>query len=281
MDNSAARFANYLARDDCQTTLMDEHVIIVGSNSPLAIEASKAFLARGEKVSLISRCASELAEELGRNDKVASYSLDLTNLDGITDLYNEIVAKTGPVRRICFFQRYRDGADNEWDGEYAISLRATNKFIEQFRAEASSALDRSVVIVSSPADTGVVMEQPVSYHAIKAGLSQITRYYAVMLGKSGIRVNGVKPALVLKPRAKQFYDQNPDLVKLFDRVIPLGRMGWPSEIANAILFLSSDLASYITGQILCVDGGISLHESASLARVAASVFNLDLEDPRW
>jgi len=86
---------------------------------------------------------------------------------------------------------------------------------------------------------------------------------------------------VLKPRAQQFYDQNPDLVRLFNRVTPLGRMGRPSDISNAVLFLSSDLASYITGQILSVDGGLSLHESASLARLAASIFNSDMEDPRW
>ena len=200
---------------------------------------------------------------------------------GFRPFVYQIAKENGQVTRLCFFQRYRDGADNPWDGEYAVSLRATSKFIEQFKAQPVIEKDRSIVIISSPADTGVVLEQSASYHAVKAGLSQLVRYYAVALGGYGIRVNGIKPAIVLKPRAQQFYDQNQELVTLFNRVTPLGRMGRPADIANAVLFLSSELASYITGQILGVDGGLSLHETASLARQAASVFNSDLEDPRW
>ena len=260
---------------------MDEHVIVVGATSPLAVEATCAFLARGDRVSLVSRRGSTDLDTLSRGINTSDYSFDLNNLSAIPALFNEIVQKSGPVTRICFFQRYRDGANNPWDGEYAVSLRATSLFIEQFKTQPLTEHDRSVVIVSSPADTRVVLEQSVSYHVVKAGLSQMVRYYAVDLGDAKIRVNGVKPAIVLKPRAQQFYDQNQDLVTLFNHVTPLGRMGKPSDIANAVLFLNCDLASYITGQILSVDGGLSLHESASLARLASSVFNRDMEDPRW
>ncbi len=258
---------------------MAEHIIIVGASSPLAEAAIHAFLARGDRVSLINRQGNTGSV----NSAIEStwYSCDLNQYDTIPALFGEIVQNSGPVSRMCFFQRYRDGADNPWDGEYAVSLRATSQFIEQFKAQPLVDQDRSVVIISSPADSGVVMEQSASYHAVKAGLSQMVRYYAVALGEAGIRVNGVKPAIVLKPRAQDFYDQNPDLVTLFNRVTPLGRMGRPADIANAVMFLSSELSSYITGQILSVDGGISLHESASLARLASSVFNQDLEDPRW
>ena len=86
---------------------------------------------------------------------------------------------------------------------------------------------------------------------------------------------------MLKPRAKDFYDQNPDLVTLFNRITPIGRMGLPSDIANSVVFMSSKLASYITGQILAIDGGLSAHENASLSRLASSVFKSDLKDPRW
>lgn len=261
--------------------MANEHVIIVGATSPLAVEAARAFLARGDKVSLVSRNGKQDFESLNLGEGAAAYSFDLAELDGIPALFDEMAEIGGPVARICFFQRYRDGADNPWDGEYAISLRATSRFIEHFHKRPSAITDRSVVVVSSPADSGVVLEQSAAYHAVKAGLSQMVRYYAVALGNAGIRVNGVKPAIVLKPRARQFYDQNPDLVTLFKRVTPLGRMGLPSDIANAVLFLSSDQASFVTGQILGVDGGLSLHESASLARLASSVFNRDLEDPRW
>jgi NAD(P)-dependent dehydrogenase (short-subunit alcohol dehydrogenase family) len=253
--------------------MANEHVIIVGATSPLATEAARAFIARGDRVSLISR--SEGSSVLN------SYSFDLSDLAAIPALFQRIIDEAGAVTRICFFQRYRGGTENPWEGEYAVSLRATSQIIEQFKLQPVTDYDRSVVIVSSPADSSVVLEQSAAYHAVKAGLSQMVRYYAVALGSTRIRVNGVKPAIVLKPRAQEFYDQNPDLVTLFNRVTPLGRMGRPVDIANVVLFLNSDLASYVTGQILGVDGGLSLHESASMARLAASIFNPDLEDHRW
>jgi 3-oxoacyl-[acyl-carrier protein] reductase len=258
-----------------------EHTIVVGATSPLAAEATSAFLARGDRVSLISRTGLTQAP-LGDSDHGSiSYSFDLNDFENIPALMQRITQDQGPVTRICFFQRYRSGAENPWDGEYAVSLRSTSKFIEAFKSHPLLACDRSVVIISSPADSGVVLEQPASYHAAKAGLSQMVRYYAVALGSLGIRVNGIKPAIVLKPRAKAFYDQNPDLVALFHRITPLGRMALPSDIANAVLFMSSERSSFITGQLLSVDGGMSLHESASLARLASSLFNKELEDPRW
>lgn len=255
--------------------------MIVGSTSPLATEAARAFIARGERVSLISRNGADNQELLALGEYASVFLFDLNDLAAIPALFQRIVDDAGPVTRICFFQRYRDGAEHPWDGEYAVSLRATSQIIEQFKLQPVTDQDRSVVIVSSPADSAVVLEQSAAYHAVKAGLSQMVRYYAVALGSNGIRVNGIKPAIVIKPRAQAFYDQNPELVTLFNRVTPLGRMGRPVDIANAALFLSSDQASFVTGQILGVDGGLSLHESASLARLAASIFNPDLEDHRW
>ncbi len=258
---------------------MHEHVLIVGATSPLASETTAAFIARGSRISLVSRSGRPALDRPA--DGVRGYAFDLANLAGIGDFCASMAAEYGPFTRMCFFQRYRGGADNPWDGEYAISLRATSRFIEEGAAQPAVEGDRSIVIISSPADSGVVLEQSASYHAVKAGLSQMVRYYAVALGGRRIRVNGIKPAIVLKPRAKEFYDRNPGLVALFNRVTPLGRMGWPADIANAVLFLSSEQASFITGQILSVDGGLSLHEAGSLARLACSVFNPEMEDPRW
>jgi NAD(P)-dependent dehydrogenase (short-subunit alcohol dehydrogenase family) len=256
---------------------MSQHVIMIGASSPLAVASSAEFLARGDTLSLVSRKGADLPLPHGQH----GYSFDLNDLSGVREVFLRMVGENGPAERICFFQRYREDASNSWDGEYNVSLRATSRFIEEFEGQPASENDKSIVIVSSPADDRVVLEQSASYHAFKAGLSQLVRYYAMALGTAGIRVNGVKPAIVLKPRAEHFYDDNPDLVKLFNGVTPIGRMGRPSDIANAVLFLSSPLASYITGQILSVDGGLSLHEAGSLTRLAASIFNSKLVDPRW
>jgi NAD(P)-dependent dehydrogenase (short-subunit alcohol dehydrogenase family) len=258
---------------------MSEHVLVIGGSSPLALESIDAFLSRGDRVSSINRNPDIF--NCGNRLELYPFVFDITNISEIHNVFNQIVSSKGPIDRICFYQRYRSEATDQWQGEFDVGLLATAKFIDAFRGQPKKNSDRSVVIVSSPADTGVVLEQGASYHAIKAGLSQIIRYYAVVLGNEGIRVNGIRPAIVLKPRAQDFYNKNADLVRLFNRVIPLGRMGSPKDIANATLFLSSSLASYITGQIISIDGGLSLHEAGSLARLASSIFNDDLRDPRW
>lgn len=262
-------------------TTPQEHVLIIGATSPLAEETTAAFLARGSRVSLVCRHGSPHAVGEASVENACSYSFDLNDLNVIPRLFRQVVDDHGPVARMCFFQRFRGEDEKSWDGEFNVSLRATCSFIDAFKEQPATCGDRSVVVVTSPADSDVVLEQPASYHAIKAGLSQIVRCYAVSLGCKGIRVNGIKPAIVLKPRAQQFYAQNPDLVQLLNHVTPLGRMGKPVDIANAVLFLCDNASSFITGQILAVDGGLSLHESASVARYAASLFNRSLVDQRW
>lgn len=259
---------------------MSEHIVIIGSSSPIASAAINSFLARGHRLSLVSRTAPPCPPSADSTSATTFYPFDLNNLEGIADLFNLMSKNDGEVSRLCFFQRYRDTKDS-WEGEVTVGLRATENFVKAFHARTKIESDRSIVMVSSPADSNVVLEQPLSYHVTKAGLSQMIKYYACTLGSSGIRVNGVRPALVLKPRAQAFYEENPDLMTLFNRITPLGRMGQPSDIANAVLFLSSNEAAYITGQVLTVDGGLSVHESASLARLAASSFSTNLEDPRW
>jgi NAD(P)-dependent dehydrogenase (short-subunit alcohol dehydrogenase family) len=106
----------------------------------------------------------------------------------------------------------------------------------------------------------------------KAGLNQMARYYAVVLGQAGIRVNVVSPGTVLKPENRDFYLGDARLQALFKQVVPLGRMGTAQEIAEVIDFLGSSNASFITGQTLLVDGGVNLLSTETLAR---SLFTQD------
>lgn len=121
-------------------------------------------------------------------------------------------------------------------------------------------------MVSSIADRYVAPEQPLDYHLGKAGFTQLARYYALQLGPLAIRVNVVSPCVVAKDEASEFFDRNEWLVGRYQKFIPLGRMGRPQDIVNAIMFLASDQASYITGQNLVVDGGLTLRSHESLLR---------------
>lgn len=262
-----------------KSTKNSEHTLIIGASSPIAKAAIEGFVSRYDKVSLVGRTEPSLAY-LPKGADVQFYPFDLESISAIPELYEKITREK-PLTRLCFFQRFR-GTSDDWEGEFNVSIRATAVFIDSFGKDRPwDPTGRSIVIVSSPADSAIVLEQPLSYHVAKAGLSQMVKYYAFKLGKQGISVNGVKPNMVFKERAREFYGQNPELVSLLNEVVLLGRMGLPSDIANAVIFLSSIHSSYISGQILSVDGGLSVHESASLSRLAASLFNEKLIDQRW
>jgi NAD(P)-dependent dehydrogenase (short-subunit alcohol dehydrogenase family) len=93
-----------------------------------------------------------------------------------------------------------------------------------------------------------------AYNASKAGILGILHTAANELGRYGIRVNAVCPGLI-RTRLTERHFSSPEVLKDYFRAIPLGRGGMPEEVANASAFLASDLASYITGATLFVDGG--------------------------
>jgi 3-oxoacyl-[acyl-carrier protein] reductase len=96
-----------------------------------------------------------------------------------------------------------------------------------------------------------------AYAASKAGAISLTRTLGEAWARDGVRVNGVAPGLVATKLTKVTTD-HPERREAALRSIPLGRMGQPSEMGGAALFLASPLASYLVGQTLVVDGGLTL-----------------------
>lgn len=114
----------------------------------------------------------------------------------------------------------------------------------------------SVVFVSSMSARVVNVPQiQASYHASKAAVSMLARSLAVEWAPAGIRVNALEPGYTLSDMTRQFTDANPDLAAQWTSMIPLGRMGEPSDLVGAVAFLASAESSYLTGQSLVVDGG--------------------------
>jgi len=98
-----------------------------------------------------------------------------------------------------------------------------------------------------------------AYHVSKAGLNQLTRWLAIRLGSRGIRVNAVAPGMVDRDVGAKLTD-NAEARATVEAVIPLGRAGSANDIAQAVVFLCSKQSSYITGQVLTVDGGMGANE---------------------
>ena len=143
----------------------------------------------------------------------------------------------------------------EWNTVLAINLTGyflcAQTFGRQMRARGRGALVHiaSIAAAHPTAQAG-------AYSVAKAGVDMLSRQLAVEWGAHGIRSNVVHPGLIRTPMSQSFYDQ-PGVTERRSAAVPAGRIGAPDDVAQAVLFLASDRAAYISGQALTVDGGFS------------------------
>ena len=97
-----------------------------------------------------------------------------------------------------------------------------------------------------------------AYAAAKSGVNVLTKSSAVEYGKKGIRINAVSPGVIRTPGIEKYFKEQPTLADALERSAAMSRIGEPYEVAEAVVFLCSDKASFITGQLLSVDGGAAV-----------------------
>jgi len=235
------------------------HTLVVGGTWGIGRAVTRLFAAEdGARVSVLGR--SRPPEAALPN--VRHRSADVRDADALRVALGEVIAESGPFRNIVMLQRFRGDGD-AWQGELEVSLSAARTVVETTRSQFAGG--GSIVVVSSHASHLVAQEQPIGYHAAKAALRQMARYYAVQLGPVGVRVNCVTPGAVLKDESAEAYLAAAWCTALAGAT-PLRRLGTPEDTAAAIGFLCSDAASFITGHDIVVDGGLSLLWQESLLR---------------
>ncbi|MCX7412429.1 MAG: SDR family oxidoreductase [Planctomycetia bacterium] len=233
------------------------HSIVIGGTRGIGRAVVRTFAAEGHHVTAMGRSSPPDADR--DQDGVTYQPIDVCDQAASAVVFESLPK----VDNVVFLQRYR-GATDAWDGEHETTLSATRRIIELLVARRDP--PRSFVLMSSVASSCVAHNQPASYHVAKAGVDQLVRYFAVALGARGIRVNGVAPATTLKEESQDVFLGNAALLALYAQMIPLGRMGTSQDIADVVSFLCSDRASFVTGQILVVDGGMTLQCPESLVR---------------
>jgi len=168
-------------------------------------------------------------------------------------LVNVAGGSTGPTittRLNLFAQSDEHRGDEIVDLNLLGTINITRSVINHMLERRSG----KVVSIASTAAT-IGMMKGVEYSAAKAGIVGLTRALAKEVAPYGITVNCVSPGIVGTPRV---IAMAPDLIKEWEKGIKLGRLATPGDIAGAVLFLASDESSYITGQNIVVDGGLSL-----------------------
>ena len=239
------------------------HSLIIGGTRGIGREAVGLFERQGHKVSVIARRLP--AQKADRIRGVHYWSADVRDGTAVAATLDGIIKKAGKINHLVCLQRYR-GADDPWQGEIDTSLTATKTIVEHLQ-DNFAAGEKSIVIVSSINARLITAESlSLGYHMAKAALCQMVRYWAIALGARGIRVNSVSPGTVLKEESKEFFLNNRPLSELYRRLTPLGRFGHAREVAHVIGLLCSPQTSFVTGQDIVVDGGVSLQWQEALVR---------------
>ena len=240
-------------------------MLVVGGSKGIGGAIVGAMTKAGYVLSVISRKEPE-----EKFENVHYWAADVTKQNSFLNVFKMILRQNGKLNHLVFSQQFR-GPGDDWSGQIETSLTATKSIIELVSGDFENTRRNSMTIVSSIAGRFVAKEQSVAYHVVKAGLEHMVRYYALVLGPKGIRVNGVSPHIVLKKENKNFYLRNKEIYDLYTKVSPLGRMVTADDVASTVGFLCSSQSSGITGQSIVIDCGVSLQEHAGLARTLMSL----------
>ncbi|WP_427338585.1 3-oxoacyl-[acyl-carrier-protein] reductase [Caloranaerobacter sp. DY30410] len=198
----------------------------------------------------------KLAEEMGV--KAIAVKADISNKDDVENFINKVLDEFGRIdilvnnagiTRDNLLMRMKE---EEWDDVININLKGT--FNVTKAAIRTMMKQKSGSIINVASVVGITGNQgQCNYAASKAGIIGFTKSIAKEVAKKKVRVNAIAPGFI----KTDMTDKLPDKVKEeYLSKIPLNRLGEPEDIANAVAFLASDLSSYITGQVLIVDGGL-------------------------
>ena len=237
---------------------MIEVALVTGAARGIGLATTKLFLEMGWQVVMLDRDAPALEEasaalngvhpvlcDISDPEKVAMMAEEVTRIAqyGLKALVNNAgVAEFGPIHETDFAM-WRRVMDSNLDGMFLVSQALT-----PLLAKAKGAIVNIASISGLRAST-----LRVAYGTSKAAVIALSEQQAVELGELGIRANTVAPGPVRTKLAMAVHSQ--EIIDAYHDAIPLNRYGSEREIAEAIAFLASDKASYITGQLLAVDGG--------------------------
>jgi len=238
--------------------------IVTGGGSGIGFATAKALVGAGASVALVGRTAGRL-EEAARTlgPRAAAFAGDVGDEDAVARVVRLTVERYG--RLDVGVNAAGTGAlapvESQPREAWAATLRTNldgTMYCVKHEAAAMVAGGRGGAIVNVSSIAGTLTHRLMSAYCVsKAGVEMLTRCAADELGDRGVRVNAVRPGLVPTDLATPL-TASPKVVENYLSLMPLRRLGTVEEVAAAIVFLASDAAAWITGQVLSVDGGHTL-----------------------
>ena len=232
------------------------HVVITGGSRGIGAEAVRTFRRRGDRVTFLYARSAEAAEALARETGAEAIQCDVADPTAVEETFaglgdvDILICNAG----IAHQGLVTDIGEAEWHRLFEVNVHGVYRCIcaalpGMIRRQAGCI----ITVASMWGQVGASCE--VCYSATKAALIGFTKALAQEVGPSGVRVNCVAPG-VIDTDMNAALDEAA-LAALADET-PLGRIGSPAEIARAVLFLAGDEASFITGQVLGVNGGFTV-----------------------
>ena len=238
---------------------------VTGGSSGIGLATAKKFIQEGYIVVITARGADRLskaADELGNH--CHGIVADMADIKSIPAFVNGCVEQYGRIdvlvnnAGINQKKPFIDVTDEEFEriirvnqtGLFALSREVAKVMLQQE--------ERGNIVHISSMTAHYGLPQVISYSASKTALEGMTRAMAVELSPHGVRVNCVAPGFIRTAMTAKAFESDPERKNKVIARTPMGRMGEPNEIAEAVYFLASQGASFITGEVLKVDGGNSI-----------------------
>lgn len=243
--------------------LLNKNAIITGAARGIGKSIAMKFASEGANVAIIDIAPDDILnvtvnEISGFNIVCKGYNADVTNAQQVETIINEIAKDFGKIDILVNNAGItRDNLlirmkEEDWDKVINVNLKSVfvmTKAIQPFMIH-----QRSGTIINISSVVGIAGNAgQTNYSASKAGIIGFTKSLAKEIGSRNIRCNAIAPGFVETEMTKQLPEE---VIKQYTQIIPLKRPAKPEDIANAAVFLASDMSSYITGQVIHVCGGM-------------------------
>lgn len=236
--------------------------VVTGASQGIGEAIARSLAQAGAEVIIVDIQEEKLKEVTAKikssGGRAASYCVDVSRFDQITEVVETILEKhkkidhlinNAGITRDNLLMRMKE---DEWDAVIAVNLKGVFNFSKAvIRHMVSNRYGRIVNISSVVGLMGNVGQS--NYSASKAGVVGFTKSLAREVAPRGITVNAVAPGYIATAMTENLSDS---ITKMFVELIPMKRFGSPEEVAQAVKFLLSDDSSYITGQVINVNGGM-------------------------
>jgi NAD(P)-dependent dehydrogenase (short-subunit alcohol dehydrogenase family) len=235
--------------------------VVLGAGLGMGRQAAHALAAAGARVLCVD-LDSALADRVAKEVHGVPSTADVTIRADLARVFQEAEEQSGPLRGVidvvgmAMWTSLLEMDEDTWDAQFDICLRHAFLTV-QIAGNALVKAGRGGAIAFVSSASGITgAANHAAYGAAKAALISLVKSAAVELASDQIRVNCVAPGIVETSRLARTLFRDSDYRRAQLANVPMGRLGDPADIAGALLFLVSDLAAYITGQTLIIDGGV-------------------------